>query len=87
MFDKLKQIQKLKGIQDELGKERIEFEKDGIKVIINGKMEIESIEINPQLNKEDQERALKGCINDALKKVQMIAMQKMMQSGNMEGMF
>ena len=87
MFDKLKQIQKLKGMQDELGKERVELEKDGVKVIVNGKMEIESITLNSELSKEASEIIIKDCVNEAVKKVQMIAMQKMMQSGNMNDMF
>ena len=41
MFDKLKKLNELKKIQSELGQEKMEVEKNGIKVTINGKMEIE----------------------------------------------
>jgi len=40
MFDKLKQ---LKNLQEALSKERIEVEESGIKVVINGRMEIRPI--------------------------------------------
>ncbi len=79
MFDNLKKIQQLKKIKDSLEKEKIEVEKEGIKVIVNGKMEVEEIKLNPDLNQEEQERAIKDCINEAVKKIQMMVAQKMMQ--------
>jgi len=81
MFDKLKQFQQLNKIKDSISKERIEVEKNGIKVAVNGKMEIESIVLNPDLQKEDQERILKECINDAFKKIQMAVAQKLLADG------
>lgn len=81
MFEKLKQIKKIKDLQDSLGKERAEGEKKGIKVVINGKMEIEEIQLNPELDKAEQERALKDCLNETMKKVQYLAAQKMSQMG------
>lgn len=77
MFDKLKQLKELKDLQDSLSKEKVEFEKNGIKVVVNGKMEIEQIKLNPELSMEEQEKKLQECINDATKKIQMAAAQKM----------
>jgi DNA-binding protein YbaB len=79
MFEKLKQLKQLKDLKDSLEKEKIEIEKNGIKIIMNGKMEVEEIELNPTLTKNEQEGVLKDCFNDAMKKIQMIAAQKMMQ--------
>lgn len=79
MFDNLKQLKKLKELKDSLGKERIEMEKEGIKIIINGKMEVEEIILNDDLDKEQQQRILKDCFNDAVRKIQTIAAEKMMQ--------
>ena len=79
MFDNLKKIQQLKKIKDSLEKEKIEIEKEGIKVIVNFKMEVEEIKLNPDLSQEEQERAIKDCINEAVKKIQMMVAQKMMQ--------
>ena len=79
MFDKLKQIKQLKELRDSLSQEREEIEKEGIKVIINGKMEIEDIQLNPDLSIEEQEKILKGCINEAVKKIQMVLTSKMSQ--------
>ncbi len=77
MFDKLKQIKQLKELQDSLKKEIIEVEENGVKIIVNGKMEVEEIILNESLSFEDQSSAVKKGINEAFKKIQMIAAQKM----------
>ncbi len=79
MFDKFKEIQKLRELQSALSKESAEIEENGIKVTVNGKMEIEDIQLNQDLDKEDQERILKECINKAMKQIQMIAARQMSQ--------
>jgi len=77
MFDKLKEIKKLKDLQNTLKKEKIEVNNSGIRIIMNGGLEIEELEINSSLNKEDQEKILKSLMNEAIKKIQMVAAQKM----------
>jgi DNA-binding protein YbaB len=79
MFDQLKQIKQLKDMQDKLSQEQAVVEKDGIKVRVNGKMEIEEIVLNPGLEIKQQEKIVKDCVNEALKKVQMSAAQKLFQ--------
>jgi DNA-binding protein YbaB len=79
MFDKLKQLKQLKELRDSVSQEKVEVENKGVKVIINGKMEIEKICLNPDLSKEEQETILKECINEAMKKVQMLLASKMSQ--------
>jgi len=79
MFDKLKKIQQLKEIRDSLEKEKVEIEKEGIRILVNGKMEIEEVKLNPGLDQEKQERIVKDCFNEAIKKIQMAVAQKMMQ--------
>ena len=81
MFDKLKQLKQLKDLQDSLSREKEEYESCGVKVIVNGKMEIEEIKINSDLKKEDLEREIKDCVNEAVKRVQIKAAQKMSQMG------
>jgi len=77
MLDKLKQIKQLRDIQSALAKENATVEKNGVVVVINGKMEIERISINPGLEKEEQEKLLKECVNDAIKQLQRIMASKM----------
>lgn len=79
MFDKLQQLKKLKELQDALGKEKIEIEREGVRVVINGKMEIEEIKLNHQIDFEKQEKIIKDCINEAMKQIQAEAAKKMFQ--------
>ncbi|MFH1369157.1 MAG: YbaB/EbfC family nucleoid-associated protein [Elusimicrobiota bacterium] len=83
MFDKLKELKKLKDLHDAMSKEKLENEKDGIKIVMNGKMEVESVTLNPSLDKERQEKALKELINDTIRKIQMSMAQKM---GGLKGL-
>lgn len=80
MFDKLKQLKQLKELKDSISKEKAEVEEKGIKIIVNGKMEIEEIQLNPGLDKEEQEEVLRECINEAIKRVQMAVAKKMSQT-------
>jgi len=85
MFEKLKQIKKLQEIQGALKNEKIDSERNGVKVFMNGKLEIEDVQLNPDLSLQEQEKAVKDCVNDAMKKAQM-AVAKKMQSMGMGGL-
>ncbi len=76
MFDKLKDLKKLKDLESSLGNERVEKEKNGIIVVVNGRAEIISISLNPELEKENQEKYLKECINEASRDAKMIMAKK-----------
>jgi DNA-binding protein YbaB len=78
MFDNLKQLGKLKELKDVLEKERQEAEKDGVRVVVNGKMEVEEIELNPQLANDKQAKAVKEAVNQALNQIRQSAARKMM---------
>lgn len=80
MFEQLKQLKQMKDLQEKLSKETAESGKEGIRVVVNGKMEIEEIVLNSNLTKEEQEKIVKECANDAMKKVQMSAAQKFFQA-------
>jgi DNA-binding protein YbaB len=82
MFDKIKQIKELKEIQSELKKEKIELEKDGVKVTLNGSLELEDIRLNPNLSIEEQEKAIKNNLNDAIRKAQLNLASKMSKFQN-----
>jgi DNA-binding protein YbaB len=81
-FDQVKQLKQMKDLQDKISKEKATAEKDGIKVTVNGKMEIEEIILNPSLSPQDQQKAVKDCVNEAMKKVQMDAARQLMQMQN-----
>ena len=71
MFDKIKQIQQLKTMQSALKKEVVTIEEQGVKITINGNLEVQEIVLNPDLEKEVQEQILKNSFNKAVKQVQM----------------
>jgi len=77
MFNKLKELGKLKEIRDALEKERKEVEQEGVKVVVSGKMEIEEIKLNPELSVERQEELVKICFNQAVREIQKETAQKM----------
>lgn len=68
MFDKLKDLNKLRKAQGEIKKQLeqifISYEKSGISLLIRGDKHIEKITIDGEENKE-----LKDAVNDALKQV------------------
>ncbi len=71
MFDKIKKLQQLKKIKDSLSQEKIEIEKEGVELIMNGNLEVEELKLNSDLSKENQERIAKECFNEGVKKVQL----------------
>ncbi len=90
MFNKLKHIKDLrsqaKQMQSTLATESIIVEKGGIKVVIDGNMNITSITINEDLAKESLEGLLIDCINEAIKKVQRVMARKMQEMGGLPGL-
>lgn len=79
VFDKLKQLNQIREIQKDLEKETAQVEKDGVKITLNGKMEVEEIILNENLPIEKQQNLIKDCHNEAIKKIQ-IALAKKMQN-------
>ena len=79
MFDNLKQLHQLQKMKAVLEKEKREVEKEGIRVVVNGKMEIEEIQLNSEMDIEKQEKLVKDCINEAMKQIQKEAATKMFQ--------
>lgn len=90
MFSKLKQFRDLrsqaKTMQNALATETITEEKNGVKVVLNGNMEVISLTLNDSLAKNQTEEILKNCFNDALKRAQRIMAKKMQDMGGFPGM-
>ena len=81
MLDKLKQIAKLKAMQDEMKKEKFEVEREGIKIVINGSLSVEELVLNSEIETERQAKLLKDLFNEATKKAQMGMAQKLSGMG------
>ncbi len=90
MFSKLKQFKDLRSqakvMQNALAQETITEEKNGVKIVLNGNMELISLNLNESLNKNSQEETLKNCFNDAIKRAQRIMAKKLQDMGGIPGM-
>lgn len=90
MFSKLKQFKDLrsqaKTMQNALAEEIISEEKNGVKVTLNGNLEVTEVITNEELSKKDQEKALVDSINGAIKKAQKIMAKKMQEMGGFPGL-
>jgi DNA-binding protein YbaB len=81
MFDKFKEIAKLKQLQDSFKKEKLTFSDRGVSVTMNGNFEVEEIALNPELDIQEQQETLKRCLNKAREDIQKTLAKKMMASG------
>ena len=72
MFDKLKQLNEIRAMQQAIKQKRTEAEMQGVTVAMRGDFEIESIRLNPDLDIKTQEKVLMRCINEAKEKMQKI---------------
>jgi len=79
MFDQLKMLKQARDLQKKLGDISISDEFKGIKITINGKQEVQSLEIAEEMlqDKEDLERAMKDAINNVMTKAQREIATKM----------
>jgi DNA-binding protein YbaB len=89
MFNKLKQYKDLrdqaKTLQNALAQESVTVEKNGVKIVVNGNLEITQLTIEDAA-KGNLENTLKDLFNDAIKKVQRIMAKKMQDMGGLPGM-
>jgi len=81
MFEKFKQAKKLKDLQSSLSKEKETIENGGVKVTVNGQMKVENIEVGGEVELKRAEELIKDCTNEALKRMQKKAAQKMQEMG------
>jgi len=90
MFNKLKQIKDLrdqaKTMQTALAGEVFTEEKNGVKIVINGNMEVSSVSLNENLSKSAQEDAIKNAVNEAIKKAQRMMAKKLQDMGGLDGL-
>ena len=90
MFSKLKQFKDLRSqaklMQDALAQETVPEEKKGVKIVLNGNMEVISITLGEGLSRQAQEDALKSCFNDAVKRAQRLMAKKLQDMGGLPGL-
>jgi len=72
-------MKKLSRLRDSIKKEKTEVENKGVKVVINGNMQVEDIQLNEELDQKEQEKVLKNSINEGIKKMQQKFAEKMQE--------
>ena len=70
MFDQFKQLAKLREMQKVIKSQRVEVEKEGVRLTMTGEMKIENLELNPALDHSATARILKDLHNEAIDKLQ-----------------
>lgn len=89
MFNKLKHLKDMrsqaKTMQNALAEEKIDVEKNGVKLNLNGNMEILDLQITEDMDKEKTAKAVKEAVNDGIKKAQKVMAKKMQENGGMPG--
>ena len=90
MFNKLKQFKDLrnqaKTLQNALAEESVEYEKSGVKITMNGNMEITALTINPGISSNNLEGILKDAANETIKRAQKVMAKKVQEMGGISGM-
>ncbi|MDD4271406.1 MAG: YbaB/EbfC family nucleoid-associated protein [Patescibacteria group bacterium] len=89
MFNKLKQFKDLrnqaKTLQNALAQESVEYEKNGVKIIMNGNMEITKLAINTDAQKDKLENILTETVNETIKRAQKVMAKKVQEMGGLQG--
>ncbi len=79
--DMVKQAKELQGnlkkVKDELQKQRYEAEAGGVKVVVNGEMDILDVKIGPNVNLNKADGLFKDAANKALKQAKDDAAEKL----------
>lgn len=94
MFNKLKQFKELrsqaKTLQNALKEEKVEAEKGGVKIVMDGNQEVISVSIESSLlspdRKQDLENKTKDAFNAAVEKTKRVMADKMQKMGGLEGL-
>jgi len=90
MFEKLKQLKdlrnKAKSIQGALSEEKITGDRHGIKISMDGNMNVSAVVLEKEMTKEELEKKLPDVINETIKKAQRVMAEKMRSMGGLPGM-
>ncbi|WKZ25185.1 MAG: YbaB/EbfC family nucleoid-associated protein [Patescibacteria group bacterium] len=88
MFQKLKQIKDLrsqaKTMQSALAEEIVTNEDGGVKITLDGNLEVKSVVIGDGMTKAQIEQATLKSVNNAIKKAQKVMAEKMKAMGGLE---
>lgn len=83
MFNQIKDLYQLqsraKELKNILATKEVVGESNGVSITMNGSQEVLAVKLNPNLDKEAQEKNLISAFNDANSKVQKLMAEEMMK--------
>lgn len=89
MFNKLKQFKDLrsqaKTLQNALAQESVDYEKNGVKITMNGNLEITKLTLNTEAAGEKLENILTEAANETIKRAQKLMAKKVQEMGGLQG--
>ncbi len=89
MFNKLKQFRDLrnqaKTLRNSLAQESVDYETNGVKITMNGNLEITKLNINTDAPKEKLENILTDAVNETIKRAQKVMAKKVQEMGGIQG--
>ncbi len=81
MKDQMGEMNEMRQLQKKMAKQRIEVEKDGVKITLDGTQQIKQIDISEEMLTTDKKKDLEKAITDAMEegknKVQQTMMEEM----------
>lgn len=90
MFQKLKAFRNLrsaaKSLQQELANETIDLERNGIRIALDGNLDVRSLTLPPTMSHEELQRRLPEVLNQAIDKAQRVGAEKIRARGGLAGL-
>jgi len=78
MFEKLKDLKKARKMQQAFMKERHTVEGNGVKVTVNGSLQVEEILIGPEVDRDRVGEVVRHSVNQALREIQQKLAQQLL---------
>ncbi len=72
-------------MQNALAQESVEYEKNGVKAVMNGNMEITRLTIDAGIANDRLQNILTEVINETIKRAQKIMAKKVQEMGGIQG--
>ena len=72
-------------MQNALAQESVEYEKSGVKITMNGNMEITNLTMNPGISPNNLQGIVKDAVNETIKRAQKVMAKKVQEMGGIQG--
>lgn len=77
MFEKLKELNNIRELQNKIKQEKVTIEKNGVTITLNGAFDMLELKLNPDMAADRLEHLVKECYGKAKEKVQKALAEQM----------